>query len=125
MATIRITKAQRNSDIIALLTGNPVQYGTSIEDAVAHLTHENEMLSRKNKSESRKPTKTQKENEELRARILDYLNEQDTPVTASDVMSTLELGSTQKASALLNGLAAEGKVIKEKIKGKSVFSTAA
>lgn len=120
----KITKAQRNSDIIALLTGEPVQFGTTIEDAVAHLEHENEMLSRKNSSTTRKPTKAQLENVEYKNQILAYLETCEDGVTASEVMKACGLSSNQKAAALLKSLQTEGKAIKEIVKGVSMFSLA-
>ena len=40
MATIRVTKAQRFEDILALIHGETVKYGTTIEDAEQFIAHE-------------------------------------------------------------------------------------
>ena len=79
-----------------------------------------------NKSASRKPTKTQAENEVLKVKVLDVLGTEG--ITVTEVMSKdAELGalSNQKVSALLKALVTEGKVIKsEGEKRKSIFSLA-
>ena len=45
--TPRITKAMRFEDIKALLNGQPVSYGTSIEDAVNFIDYEMNLLTKK------------------------------------------------------------------------------
>jgi len=120
----KITKAQRNADIIALLTGKPTQYNTTIEDAVAHLKHENELLNKKNSSDAKKPTKAQVENESIKNEIVAYLATTTKGVTASEVMAACELSSNQKAASLLNALHKAGKIEKAVVKGKSLFSLA-
>ena len=78
-----------------------------------------------NKSASRKPTKTQAENEVLKVKVLEVLGTEG--ITVTEVMSRdSELGalSNQKVSALLKALVTEGKVTKGEDKRKSVFSLA-
>lgn len=68
------------------------------------------------KASSRKMTATQKENEALKAQILDILTADG--VTATQVMTEVGLASNQKASALLRQLVLDGKARKDK-NGKS------
>lgn len=78
------------------------------------------------KSENRKPTKTQKENEDVKALILANLTTEGTTVT--DIMAkNAEFGafSNQKISALLAQLVKEGKAVKTIDKKKSLFALAA
>lgn len=62
---------------------------------------------------------TQKENEEIKAKILDFLTVNEKK-SASEVAIALELSSTSKASALLRQLVDSNKVVAtdEKVKGK-------
>ena len=122
--TTRITKAMRFEDIKALLNGQPVTYGTSIEDAVDFIDHEVNLLVRKNSGESKKPTKTQEENESYKALILDFLTDKD-GVTCTDVLKGVPAFSefsNQKISALMRQLRLQHKVVVNEVKGKSLFS---
>lgn len=118
----KITKAMRNEDIIAMLTGQPVKYGTTTEDAVAHLTRENALLAKKNSGDSKKPTKAQEENAKLKEQIVAFLCTVDKGVTATEVMNACKLSSNQKAAALLRAMKEEGTVTKTVEKGKALFS---
>lgn len=119
----KVTKAQRNLDIIAMLQDENVlaalsnvktKYGTTAADAIAHLTHENELLSKKNTSASgnKKLTKAQQENEGYKADILAFMSANPSRVmTATEVMNEIlvpaypkVVWSNQKAAALLNAL---------------------
>jgi len=62
------------------------------------------------KSGTRKPTKTQRENAELKVKLADFVTGTD-GVRAKDVAEHFEL-STQKASALLKQLVDEGTLVK-------------
>lgn len=90
-------------------------------DMVAFIDHELELLAKK--SANKKPTKTQEENEGIKAEILNVLTEEG--VTVSDLQSKSDvLGnlSNQRVSALLRQLIADGKVVKNVDKKKSYFS---
>lgn len=108
----KITKAQRNEDIIAMLQGKNPKYGTTVDEAVKHLTHENDLLSRKNSSTGKKKlTKDQEANLGYKQEILAYLRSNPSlMVTANDIMSILAaahpqvLWSNQKAASLLNAM---------------------
>lgn len=121
--TTRITKAMRFEDIKALLNGQPVTYGTSIEDAVDFIDHEVNLLAKKNSGENKKPTKAQEENEKYKKLILEFLASQD-GVTCTDIIKTVpEFAefSNQKVSALMRQLGLAGKVVKGEVKGRAMF----
>ena len=120
----KTTKAQKNMDIIAMLKGEPVEHGTTIADAIAHLEHENALLSHK-KGGERKPTAKQKENEGLKTVILNWLNEQTEVKTVTEMMKgipELEGMSNQKVSALVKQLKDAELIDKTIDKGRSYFS---
>lgn len=123
----RITKAMRFADIKALLSGEDVKHGTSIEDALAFIDNEVALLAKKNASESRKQTDTQKANEKYRALITEYLSMQDSGKTCTEISREVEELSefnNQKIAALMRQLVEAGTVSKATIKGKSVFTLA-
>lgn len=124
--TTRITKAMRFEDIKALLNGQPVTYGTSIEDAVDFIDHEVNLLAKKNSGENKKPTKAQEENEGYKALILEFLTDKN-GVTCTDILKgvpVLSEFSNQKISALMRQLRLAGKVTVDEVKGKSLFRLA-
>lgn len=118
----KITKTQRNLDAIALLSDEKPPYGSTVEDIIAYLNHENELLARKNNSDSKKQTKVQKENEEHKKNIMAFLSTQTEGVTATQVFMACGLSSSQKATPLLRALCAEGKICKTVEKGKALFA---
>lgn len=128
--TTRITKAMRFEDIKALLNGQPVIYGTSIEDAVNFIDHEVGLLAKKNSGENKKQTKTQQENEGYKALILEFLAtlpDDKGGATCTEIIKgvpALSEFSNQKISALMRQLRLAGKVTIEEVKGKSLFRLA-
>ena len=80
-------------------------------------------LEKRNASKSGKPTKTQKENEAVKAQILENLAV-DKGVRCSDIANALGI-SGQKASALLSQLIADGKVAKTEEKRIAYFTRGA
>lgn len=124
--TKRITKAQRFADIKALLMGEAVHSGTSVEDALAFIDNEIALLAKKNTSD-KKPTKTQEENEGHKARIIEFLSGRGEGVTCTEVQkSVAEFAdfNNQKVAALMRQLVNDGKVVKAMVKGKAMFSLA-
>lgn len=122
----RITKAQRFEDIKALLNGGKVVYGTTAEDACAFIDKELALLAKKNTSD-KKPTKTQEENEGHKAKILDFLSTCAEGVTCTDIQKGVPDFAdfnNQKIAALVRQLVEAGKVNKDVVKGKSMFSIA-
>ena len=87
------------------------------------ITHEIELLGRK-RTASSKPTKRQLENEALKGRIAEVLN--DEGITVTGILKELdEEGLTnQRVSALLRQMVGDGKAIKEVVKGKAMFTIA-
>lgn len=123
----RITKSQRFADIAAMLNGEPVQFGTTKDEALAVLAHEQELLAKKNSSGEKKMTKTQEENEGFKQSIVDYLATCAEPVTCATIHKAIpEFGdySIQKTSALLRQLKLDGKVATSESKGKTLFALA-
>lgn len=127
---IRITKSQRFEDIIAMLNGGTVKYGTDVTTATEVLNHEIGLLARKNSSDSKKQTAAQKENEGFKTLILEYLvtlPEDSKGVTCTEIMKSIPDFSNfnnQKISALMRQLKIADKVICEEVKGKSLFRLA-
>lgn len=124
--TKRITKAMRYADIKALLSGETVHNGTSIEDALKFIDNEVALLAKKNTSD-KKPTKTQEENEAHKARIIEFLSGQTEGVTCTDVQKSIpEFAdfNNQKVAALMRQLVNDGKAVKAMVKGKAMFSLA-
>ena len=81
--------------------------GNLNEEAVERLEALKAQLAKRNSSGAlKKPTKTQRENEVLKVKILDMLGEEVDGMTASEIASTLAV-HVQKASALLSQLTPE------------------
>ena len=126
MANTKITKTQRFEDLSALIHGEPVKYGTTIEDADAFIAHEVELLTKKNSGE-RKETDTQKANRKYQALIAEYLSIQTEGRTCTEIakgVSELSDFNNQKVAALMRGMVDAGTVRKATVKGKSLFSLA-
>jgi len=81
------------------------------DETVEKLTALKEQLVKRNASKSDKPTKTQKENAEIKARIHEFLTHTLQGVRCGDVASELGI-SGQKASALLSQMVKTGEVVK-------------
>jgi hypothetical protein len=126
MASTKITKSQRFEDIVSLLHGEAVKYGTTIEDADAFIAHEVELLTRKNSAE-RKETDTQRANAKYRDLIVEYLAVAESAKTCTEIakgISELSDFNNQKVASLMRQLVEAGKVTKATVKGKSLFSLA-
>lgn len=93
------------------------------DDLVAFCNDRIEKLGRK--STSKKPTKTQVENDGIKVTILNVLAELDAPTTATAIATDPRVNvSNQKVSALLRQLIETGEVVKTTDKGRSYFSLA-
>jgi predicted transcriptional regulator len=105
------------------------QYNAIIEKAKGVLTAEEikfleeraEMHSKKNAS--RKPTKAQAENEEIKVKILEIM-EVGKAYTVTEIQKAVGLDSNQKASALIRQLKESHLVIRTEEKGKAYFTKA-
>ena len=123
----RITKSQRFEDILALIHGNAVKYGTTVADAEQFIAHEMELLTRKNASDNRKLTDTQKANERYRGLIAEFLATADTAKTCTEIAKGVEElndFNNQKVAALMRQMVEAGAVTKSTVKGKSLFALA-
>lgn len=77
----------------------------------------------KYKSKSSKPTAKQIENEEIKARIIDYMESVGTPVTISNIVKDFNNDySIPKISALVKQLKDNGIVTREEVKRVAYFS---
>lgn len=86
------------------------------------ITHEIELLS--NRRTSSKPTKRQVENEVLKNRISEVLSDEGMTVTAILKELNDDGLTNQRVSALLRQMVSDGKVSKEMVKGKAMFTIA-
>lgn len=75
------------------------------------------------KNATRKPTKAQSENEDIKAKILEVM-EDGVSYTVTDIMKKVGLESNQKTSALVRQLKENDLVIRTESKGKAWFTKA-
>ena len=95
------------------------------DDLVAFAKGRIEALDKK--SENKKPTKTQIVNEEIKEVILNVLEENENPMTVTEMLATKrfeENTSNQKLSALLKQMVESGTVVKTTDKKVSRFALA-
>lgn len=96
--------------------------GNLNDEAIERLNALKAQLAKRNSSGAlKKPTKTQRENEDLKVKILDMLTEEVDGMTATEIASALAV-TVQKASALLSQMGTEkgdGRVRKVK-EGKTM-----
>ena len=90
-------------------------------DAQAFLASEIALVNKRNARKSSTPTKTQKENESLKEKILEIMANSENAMTATEVGKVLGL-TPQKVSALMKQLIADGKVEKTKVGKSTLFS---
>lgn len=125
---IRITKAQRFEDIKNILNNEPPVYGTTVPVAVEVIDHELELLAKKNSGDNKKLTQAQKENENLKELILEFLAgipEDSAGITCTEIykgIPALTDFSNQKVSALMRQLKQADRVKSCEVKGKTLFS---
>ena len=121
--TKKITKKEMFAVIAETINAVEVENKAEMLNFIAH---EIELLEKKSSKSGQ--TKTQKENELLKAELLIALGEMDKPVTISEFqsLSTAEVAtlSNQKLSALLNQMAKAETVVKTVEKKKSYFAVA-
>lgn len=125
--TVRVTKSQRFDDIIAMLNGESVKYGTSIKDATDFINHEKELLAKKNASVDKKKAAEDKKNASYKALIVDFLATVENGMTCTEIgksIDELSAFNTSKMSSLCNGLVKDGTIVKETVKGKTLFKLA-
>ena len=120
MANTKVTKKEMFIAILALIAEATPENADVLTKFV-----ENEIALLDKRSANKTATKTQVENEGIKALILDTLIEIDKPVTISEMQTfsaDLAKYTNQKLSALLTQMKADGTVIKTVEKKKSYFS---
>lgn len=90
-------------------------------DEIAFLEGRAELVAKKNAT--RKPTKAQAENEDIKAKILEVM-ESGVSYTVTDIMKMVGLESNQKTSALVRQLKEADLVVRTEAKGKAYFTKA-
>ena len=121
MANTKVTKKDMFIAILALIAEAAPDKDVDVLTKFV----ENEIALLDKRAANKTATKTQKENEGIKALILDTLTEIDKPVTISEMQAfsaDLAKYTNQKLSALLTQMKAEGTVVKTVEKKKSYFS---
>lgn len=97
------------------------------DELVVFVNHEIELLDKKNSAKSSKPTKTQVENAGIKDSILEVLTMADKPMTATEVMKSLDGDySLNKVSALLTQMSHKDNTVERtEVKGKAYFAALA
>lgn len=123
MVNTKMIKRDYFNQVLAIVE-NAKENIENYEDVKNFVEHEIELLNKK--KSNTKPTKTQVENEKIKARILEVLTEVNEVMTISELMTAdgLENYSNQKLSALANQLVKEEKVVKTSVKKVSYFKIA-
>lgn len=123
MSTIK--KPTFRENYTALLNMNEVKANPAL---VEFINGRIEALDKKSASAKGKTSKVAKENVGIKETLLEVLSTHDTALTISELLKAhpTELGefSNQKVSALFRQMIAEGTVVNEKVKGKSLFAVA-
>ncbi len=104
-------------------------YGAIMEKAQGVLSKEEieflqsraDLVAKKNAT--RKPTKAQAENEEIKDKILEFMSDK-VSRTVTDIMKGVGLESNQKTSALVRQLKEAGLIVRTESKGKAYFTLA-
>jgi predicted transcriptional regulator len=116
MANKKMTYTEALTNAINFLNEN-IQYGDDFAEVVERLNALKEQLAKRNSSGSlKKPTKTQRENEEFKVKIVDMLKEDVDGMTATEIGSALAV-SCQKASAILSQMV-KAEVVRKVKEGK-------
>ena len=106
----KVTKRERFAQLMEIVKASDVENSAEL---VSFIEHEVELLTKKN-SRSDKPTKTQVENETIKAQIVSILERVGKPMTVTQLLAENELAdlSNQKVSALLTQLRKNNKVVR-------------
>ena len=120
--TVKVTKRERFAQLMEIVKASDVENSAEL---VAFIEHEVELLTKKN-SRSGKPTKTQVENESIKAQIVSVLESAGKPMTVTQLLAKSELAdlSNQKVSALLTQLRKTGVVVRTVEKKVAFYSLA-
>ena len=124
MAEKKMTMVEQYNATIALLNGETVE-NYSVADAVKFLTGRAEQTAKKNAGGGggeRKPTKTQVENEGIKAQILEVMQNVNERMTVNALMKELGIESNQKVTSMLTQLRKDNKVVRAEEKGVAYYS---
>lgn len=118
----KVTKRERFSQLMEIVKASKVENSAEL---VAFIEHEVELLTKKN-SRSGKPTKTQVENETIKAQIISVLERVGKPMTVTQLLAESEFTglSNQKISALLTQLRKSDEVVRTIEKKVAFYSLA-
>ena len=120
MADKKITKKERFAQLYAIVEKSSA---TDKNELLGFIDHEVELLEKKTSSKGQ--TKNQRENEEIKAKMLEDFTTFDKPITVTEYEKFVDHTYTmQKITALFTQLVADGKLIKTIDKKKSYFSLA-
>ena len=111
----KITIAKQYENIIAKVEG------VLTAEEIKFLMERKALHEKKNAS--RKPTKAQEENEEIKSKILEAM-EPNRAYTVTEIQKAVGLESNQKTSALVRQLVVADLVIRSEVKGKAYFTKA-
>ena len=111
----KVTIAKMYEGIIAKVEG------VLSQGEIDFLNERKEMHLKKNAS--RKPTKAQEENENIKSSILEFM-EVGKSYTITEIQKAMGLESNQKTSALVRQLKDGGLVVRSEVKGKAYFTKA-
>ena len=123
MANKKMTKRDYFNGLLGVIENHKDNI-ENYEEFKAFIEREIELLNKKRSNS--KPTKTQKENEKIKEKILIALEKIDEPVTITELakMDDLTEYSNQKLSVLSHQLVDEHKVVNTKVKKVSYFKIA-
>ena len=118
----KVTKRERFAQLMEIVKASDVENSAEL---VTFIEHEVELLTKKN-SRSGKPTKTQVENESIKAQIVAVLESAGKPMTVTQLLAKSELAdlSNQKVSALLTQLRNAGAGVRTVEKKVAFYSLA-
>lgn len=116
----KMNMVEKFDAIKAMLNGEQVE-GFSVADALEFLNDRIEKVNAKNaKGGDRKPTKTQVENEGIKAQIMGVMTTE--PMTIADIGKAIGITSSQKVSALVTQLVKAKEIVRTEVKGRAYFA---
>ena len=116
----KMNMVEKFDAIKAMLNGETVE-NFSVADAVEFLNDRIEKVNAKNaKGGDRKPTKTQVENESIKAQIMGIMTTE--PMTIADIGKAIGITSSQKVSALVTQLVKAKEIVRTEVKGRAYFA---
>lgn len=122
----KLTIVEKYEAVMALLRGETPAVDFTAEDAEVFLLDRKEQTIKKNaKTGDRKLTPTQIENEAFKTAIIEAFASIDKAVTVGDFTKAVPAfadKSSQKMTSLFNQLCAEGRLVRETVKGRNFYS---